>query len=273
MIGSDELAKEREDRIEKLKKEHDEMKQKLTDLEVEHGSLQINHTKVVGQYEQALKDLNSTADNLHTTNKVRHDTEIKFCEEIERVKNLQEVIKMKDETLNKRAEEIEILDRKVLDLERANETIEVKKQGIERQAELIKKQLNEKIASLNEIVAGEKETREMWIERFETEQKAHTETSNQLMQSKSDYKDQLLATKNAEIKMSTFERQCEILNKQNSELQQSINEVQAKLENTERDLNTQQEILRVHEKSKQEIIDKLKRDLESVDDKYTKIQN
>jgi hypothetical protein len=37
--------------------------------------------------------------------------------------------------------------------------------------------LNEKIANQNEIINGEKETREMWIERFEKEQKDHSITS------------------------------------------------------------------------------------------------
>lgn len=34
---------------------------------------------------------------------------------------------------------------------------------------MTKKQLQEKINNLNEILTGEKETREMWIERYEKE--------------------------------------------------------------------------------------------------------
>jgi hypothetical protein len=57
------------------------------------------------------------------------------------------------------------------------EILETKKQGIERQFELTKKQLNEKINNLNEIINGETETREMWIDRFEKEQKEHNVSS------------------------------------------------------------------------------------------------
>ena len=78
-------------------------------------------------------------------------------------------MKVKEESLGKKATEIEDLDKRVIDLERAQEALDIKKQGIERQLELSKKQANEKIASLNEIIAGEKETREMWIERYENE--------------------------------------------------------------------------------------------------------
>jgi len=43
----------------------------------------------------------------------------------------------------------------------------------------------------------------MWIERYEKEQREHATTSAQHMQSKSDLRDQMLATKNAEIKLTT----------------------------------------------------------------------
>ena len=51
----------------------------------------------------------------------------------------------------------------------------------------------------------------MWIERYEKEQKDHTITNAQLLQTKSDFRDQMLATKNAEIKLQTCLRQIEIL--------------------------------------------------------------
>lgn len=177
MIGHDELAKEREDRIEKLKSELEIIKAKFEALEIEHGTLEITHAKVVSQYEDASADLKDTTDKLHKTNKVRHETEIKLGEEIEKSKGLQDVVKIKEDTLNKRASEIEELDKKVIDLERQLEQIEIKKQGVERAAELTKKQMTEKITSLNEIINGEKETREMWIERYEKEQADHTATN------------------------------------------------------------------------------------------------
>ena len=55
----------------------------------------------------------------------------------------------------------------------------------------------------------------MWIERYEKEQKDHTIASAHLLQAKSDIKDQMLATKNAEIKHNNMKRQVEILTQQN----------------------------------------------------------
>jgi integrase len=49
------------------------------------------------------------------------------------------VVKIKEDTLGKRASEIEELDKKVIDLERTLEALEIKKSGVERQSELSKK--------------------------------------------------------------------------------------------------------------------------------------
>jgi len=111
MIGHDELAKEREDRIEKLKVENAEYKTKFEKLDIEHGSLKITHSKVMEQYENAAKDLTDTVEKLHITNKVRHDLEIKLGEEVEKSRGLQDIVKLKEESLGKRANEIEDLDK------------------------------------------------------------------------------------------------------------------------------------------------------------------
>lgn len=68
------------------------------------------------------------------------------------------------------------MDRKVIDLERNLESMDIKKQSLERQLELTKKQLGDKINSLNEVILAEKETRDMWVERFEKEVKEHSKT-------------------------------------------------------------------------------------------------
>jgi len=172
------------------------------------------------------------------TNKVRHETELKLAEETERARALQDVIRDKDEQLHKRAQEIEDLDRRVIDLERTNENIEIKKASMERQAEITKKQLSEKITNLNDVLQSEKETREMWIERYEKEQKEHTQTNATLLHTKSQLKDQQLATKNVEIKLQTTSKANEVLTEQNARLQDGLNEALAKQENLERDVNT-----------------------------------
>jgi len=49
------------------------------------------------------KEYEDTVDKLHKMNKARHDLESKLIDEIEKNRSLQEVIRMKDETINKRS--------------------------------------------------------------------------------------------------------------------------------------------------------------------------
>ena len=78
--------------------------------------------------------------------------------------------------------------------------------GVEKAFELAKTQLNDRIKSLTEVIANEKETRELWIQRYEEEQKNHTSTNSGLLQARSELKDQVLALKNTEIKLNSANR-------------------------------------------------------------------
>lgn len=136
MVGHDEITREREERIDKLKEKLHVITEKYDLLTIDHGTLKIEHAKNVELYRVCSTDLEDTTEKLHLTNKVRHETEIKLGEEIEKVKGLQDMIKLKEETLQKRATEIEELDKKVIELERSIEIGEIKRQGLERSAEL-----------------------------------------------------------------------------------------------------------------------------------------
>lgn len=109
-------------------------------------------------------------------NKARHDLETKLTDEIERNRSLTDIVRLKEDSIIKRQQEIEEMDRKIIDLERSLEQLELKKQGVERAAELLKKQLSDKVQSLNEVITAEKETRDMWVERYEKESKEHSVT-------------------------------------------------------------------------------------------------
>jgi hypothetical protein len=83
-------------------------------------------------------------------NKARHDLENKLTDEIERNRSLLDIIRLKEESIARKSVELEEMDKRVIELERAVEALEIKKQGVERQFELSKKQLGEKITQLGE---------------------------------------------------------------------------------------------------------------------------
>ncbi len=105
----------------------------------------------------------NTVDKLHKMNKARHDLETKLTDEIERNRSLQDIVRLKEESIIKRQQDLEDLDRKIIELERVLETVEIKKQADARQFELAKKQLTDQLASSQDLLKVEKETRDMWI--------------------------------------------------------------------------------------------------------------
>ena len=118
---------------------------------------------------QTKADHDDLVDKLHKMNKARHDLETKLSDEMSRNRDLNDVVSMKEEALDKQRIEMEEQDRKIIELDRRIMSLESDKQGVERAFELAKKQLNERITNLNEVITGEKETRDMWIERYEKE--------------------------------------------------------------------------------------------------------
>lgn len=114
---------------------------------------------------------------------------------------------IKEDTLIRRQTDIEELDKKLIEKERDLESMNIKFEGLTKQNELTKKQLKEKIDNMQEIIQSEKDTRDMWIDRYEKEQQEHVKTQGELIKAKSDLKDQVLAVRNEEIKLSTANKQ------------------------------------------------------------------
>lgn len=69
--------------------------------------------------------------------------------------------------------------------------------------ELKVKALEEKTDAMNEILKSEKDAREIWADRYEKEQKEHTQTSTSMLMLKSKIKDLELDVGNWKIKNST----------------------------------------------------------------------
>jgi predicted RNase H-like nuclease (RuvC/YqgF family) len=82
-------------------------------------------------------------------------------------------------------------------------------------------------------------------------------------------KDQTLQTKNAEIKLQTLAKANEVLGESNTRLQDNLNEALSKCENLEREINTQKEIMKQMDNSRKDYIQKLKRELETVESRFS----
>jgi hypothetical protein len=101
--------------------------------------------------------------------KRRYELETKVADEVERNGKLRDALMIKEETISRRMAEVDQLEKEKIDRDRELENMAIKREGAEKQNALQKQQLKEKVDNLNEIIESEKETRQMWIERYEKE--------------------------------------------------------------------------------------------------------
>lgn len=116
MIGFSEVNREREEKIQELKREVKLHKTKADEYELKLGTLQINYNKMEEQLTATRTDHDDLVDKLHSMNKARHEIENKLQDEHDRNKSLSDVVNLKDDLLDKRQSEIEELDKKVNEL-------------------------------------------------------------------------------------------------------------------------------------------------------------
>jgi len=61
------------------------------------------------------------------------------------------------------------LSSRLISIEKKNDEMEVKQDSITKQSEIQRQQLNDKIRDLEQLLTVEKDTRELWINKFELE--------------------------------------------------------------------------------------------------------
>ena len=89
IIGFSEVNRERESKIDELKRDLKLVKLKANEFELKFGTLQITHEKIEEQLTQSEADRDDLVDKLHAMNKARHEVETKLQDEHDRNKNLQ----------------------------------------------------------------------------------------------------------------------------------------------------------------------------------------
>lgn len=71
-----------------------------------------------------------------------------------------------NEQLNKENEKIQV---RLTSTEKINDELEIKQESISKQSEIQRQQLNDKIRDLEQLLSTEKDTREVWINKYELE--------------------------------------------------------------------------------------------------------
>ena len=118
------------------------------------------------------------------------------------------------------------------------------------------------------MLRAEQDTRASWVQRHESEVAAHQRTGAELLQTKSQLKDERLNVQAGEVKLGSVQKQVQMLQEQAVKNQHALNEAATRCEQVERDLATQKEIMTQIETQKREYIQRLKAELETVESKW-----
>lgn len=76
----------------------------------------------------------------------------------------------------------------------------------------------DKINQQNEQIAAEKDTREIWVNRYELEQRGHIQTHTDLMKLRGQYQELAMECANQKTQIETFEKGKDQLTDQLSKL-------------------------------------------------------
>ena len=130
------------------------------------------------------------------SNDVREQAEDNLSELQKQYRSIKEAFTDRDELLKTYKYKFEEEQKKLTEIERKADQLEIEKKSNEKQNEIQRKQLLDKINQQDQLIAAEKDTREIWINRYEKEQKAHIKTHTDLMKIRGEMQEMTLKYEN-----------------------------------------------------------------------------
>lgn len=88
LVGIQEIKKDRDDRIEKLREEFESVSKNFERLDKDYTTLKISNEHTVEEFEQMKLDYENVAEKLKVSNKVRNDKEEQLNEKIKQNQQL-----------------------------------------------------------------------------------------------------------------------------------------------------------------------------------------
>ena len=80
----------------------------------------------------------------------------------------------------------------MVEIERRADTLDIELKAAGQQNEIQRKQLLDKIQQQYELIAAEKDSKEVWIRKYELEQKGHVETHTSYMKLRSEMQEKTI---------------------------------------------------------------------------------
>ena len=93
-----------------------------------------------------------------------------------------EALEQREEHLKTTLKKYDDNHKKLIEVERRADSLDIELKSLTSQTDIQRRQLMDKIQQQRDLIAAEKDTKEVWVGRYEREQKAHIETHTALLE-------------------------------------------------------------------------------------------
>ena len=242
----------------------DHMREQNKELITVRESLQIELNKITEFYKSTKGDLEDTIDRLHSANRVRHELEVRLHAELEAGYRSKQTLDDKVANIEDLVSKIEYYDNQRKTDSQTNLDIQNQMEQLKRNFEFKETAQIERIEQLTDTLHQERDIREMWIGKFETEQRSSSSMTTQGMELKARMQDLELQFSNSEVKVRAQIDQLDVLQEQLSLSNAATNERQLELDAAKRDQVNQRNSHEAILGQKKDYISKLLLELETM---------
>ena len=132
LVGVQEIKKDRDDRIDRLRAELDALTRKYDILEREHTSMKVNYQHIQDEHATLKADYDNVSEKLHLSNKVRNEKEELLADKTKQMHLLNENYTEKEATVERLKREIEKMHKRLSEMEMQNDQLDIKKKSAEK---------------------------------------------------------------------------------------------------------------------------------------------
>eukprot|EP00347_Sterkiella_histriomuscorum_P012772 403367281 len=237
LVGFEETVKNANERIEQQRDKIIEYKKTCELFEQQNGTMRVELEKLNELYRSTKNDLDEAIDRLHLINRVRHELELRLSSEQESNKQLQTTLQDKMAVIIEKERQVDTLQSALHESEMKCDQLQLQIYGNEKIFEMKEHALNDKVEQLKDIIDGERELREQWIEKFEKEQKDSNDHSASALIAKSRLKDLELELSNLQIKFDQQVKLTDQVQDQLTKTAQLLNEKTVYIDNQKREMH------------------------------------
>lgn len=138
--------------------------------------------------------------------------------------------------------------------EKEVDELQVKVDSQQKQSDITRTQLNDKIKNLEALLSTEKDLREKWIKKYENEQSVQMQTNVELLRVRSLHQNADMDHKNALINLDTQKEAREALGREHENLLTEASKLKAQNENLQREVYAKMKLLKSSEEQQKALI-------------------